>query len=278
MQCVIDGVGLLGPGLTDWTSAQAVLTGRTLFPAPEHWAAQWPALAAPMLPPTERRRAGNAVRLAVMLAEQTLAASGIDPAAPALVFASSTGDTQVLTDICASLATPDRMISPMRFHNSVHNAPSGYWTIHSGGRMPTTAIALADDTVAGGLREAVAQVVAEQLPVLLVAHDIPFPPPLAAVEPIAAPFGFGLLLSPQPSARSLARLTVARLPAEAPTRLADPALDALRQGVPAARGLPLLVALAQLTAQLTPQSETQRVVLADGDASLVATLAPVSCA
>ena len=274
MHCVIDGVSLLGPGLADWVGAQAVLTGETAFSAPEHWAALWPNLAASMLPPTERRRAGNAVRLAVMLAEQTLAATDFDPAAPALVFASSSGDTQVLTDICASLATPDRMISPMRFHNSVHNAPSGYWAIHSGGRMPATAIALADDTVAGGLREAVAQVVAEQVPVLLVVHDIPFPAPIHAVEPIAAPFGFGLLLSPHPSEKSLARLTVARLPTESPTRLADPALDALCQGVPAARGLPLLVSLAQLMAQ----GRYQRVVLADGAASLVATLAPVPCA
>ena len=272
MQCVIDGVGVIGPDLPDWPTAQAVLTGAVPFVEASQWPARMPPLTATSLPPTERRRAGQAVRLAVMVAEQTLTLSAIEPTAPALVFASSTGDTQVLTDICASLATPERLVSPMRFHNSVHNAPSGYWTIHTGGQMPATAVALHEETVVAGLREAVSQVVAEQVPVLLVVHDVPFPPPLDAVEPIAAPFAFGLLLAPQPSERSLARLSLQRIPQEVPTSMPDAALEALRLGVPAARGLPLLAALAKLLRT----GVTTEVALADGSVSMMVTLDPVA--
>lgn len=272
MQCVIDAMGVIGPALPDWSTARSVLTGAVAFAPAEQWSDCAPPLTAMMLPPTERRRAGQAVRLAMMVAEQTLTQVVIDPASPALVFASSSGDTQVLTDICSSLATPERMISPMRFHNSVHNAPSGYWTIHTGGQMPATAVALHDETVVAGLREAVAQVIAEQVSVLLVVHDVPFPPPLAAIEPIAAPFGFGLLLSPTPSTHSVARLSLTRAAAEPATSVSDPSLEALRLGVPAARGLPLLAALAMLEASGAPQ----RVVLADGAASLIARLTSVA--
>ncbi|WP_407276036.1 beta-ketoacyl synthase chain length factor [Halothiobacillus sp. DCM-1] len=268
MQCVIAGAGLIGPGLVDWPTAQPVLTGARALVEPAQWGEHLPPLTASMLPPTERRRAGQAVRLAVMVAEQTLHGLPIDPVTLALVFASSTGDTQVLTEICASLATEERAISPMRFHNSVHNAPSGYWTIHTGGRMPATAVALYHDTVAAGLREAMTQVVAEQLPVLLVVHDVPFPPPLAAVEPVCAPFGFGLLLLPTGASPALARLTLRRLPAGEATGMVDPSLEHLRLGVPAARGLPLLAALARL--KQTGVGDT--VQLADGTGMLALTV------
>ena len=48
-------------------------------------------------------------------------------------------------------------ISPTRFHNSVHNAAAGYWTIGAGCMQATTALSAYDATFAEGLLEALAQ-------------------------------------------------------------------------------------------------------------------------
>lgn len=238
----LDGIGVFVPGIADWPQARAVLNGSATFDIN----ADIPPFNVADLPGTERRRAGKSVKLAVDLAAQAVLAARIDPTQPAAVFASTSGDTNVLTDICAALATDDRLISPMRFHNSVHNAGSGYWTIAQGNRQPTTALALHNLTASAGLLEAAVQVVTEQMPVLLVIYDIPFPPPLDAAEPIAAVFGVSFLLRPERTEHSVAQLALSLTAAsETPVdTLTNPALEALRTGVAAARILPLLAALA----------------------------------
>lgn len=238
----LDGIGVFGPGIADWSQARAVLNGSAAFELD----ADLPPFNVADLPGTERRRAGKSVKLAIDLAAQAVHAARIDPAQPAAVFASTSGDTNVLTDICAALATDDRLISPMRFHNSVHNAASGYWTIAQSNRQPTTAVALHNLTASAGLLEAAMQVVTEQMPVLLVIYDIPFPPPLDAAEPIATVFGASFLLRPERTEHSVAQLALSLTAASASPvdTLSDPALEALRTGVAAARTLPLLAALA----------------------------------
>jgi len=240
MKVYVNGIGVFGPGLSGWADSRAVLAGEQRYAG-----GVLPAFDQSVLPATERRRAGKSIKLAVDLAGQAMQESGVDPTDPAIVFASTSGDTEVLTSICAALATEDRMISPMRFHNSVHNAASGYWTIAVGSRQPTSAIALHELTVAAGLLEAVTQAVVERTPVLLVVYDIPFPPPLDAAEPISAVFGSSLLLQPEPDAASRVCLDLA-LAADGTdaTTLDDPELESLRQGVTAARMLPLLRLLA----------------------------------
>lgn len=246
-QVYLDGIGFFAPGIADWSQACAVLNGVTPFD--RH--ADLPAFNIADLPATERRRSGKSVKLAVDLATQAVRTAQIDPTQPAAVFASTSGDTEVLTDICVALATDDRMISPMRFHNSVHNAASGYWTIAQNNHQPTTAVALHHLTASAGLLEAVTQVVTEHTPVLLVIYDIPFPPPLDAAEPIAAVFGMSFLLQPDRTDQSLALLSLSLTPADQARVdiLPDSALEALRTGVAAARTLPLLAALANLSSE-----------------------------
>jgi hypothetical protein len=244
MNVYIDGIGLFGPGLHGWTDHIDLFRGRRAYEAGD-----LPAFDHAVLPATERRRAGKSIKLAVDLAGQAIRTANIDPTEPAIVFASTSGDTEVLTHICAALATEDRMISPMRFHNSVHNAASGYWTIAVGSRQPANAIALHELTASAGLLEAATQAVTEHIPVLLAIYDIPFPSPLDAAEPITTVFGTSFLLRPERSAHSLARLELSLTADEAalPDSMRDPKLEALRCGVPAARILPLLQALAAET-------------------------------
>jgi hypothetical protein len=233
------GIGLLGPGLADWTSGRAALR------APAAWTPAPAVLPAPArLPPAERRRAGAIVKLCVAVADQAVAqATGVDPAALATVFTASSGDGANCHALCEALATPQRLVSPTRFTNSVHNAAAGYWHIATASRAPSTSLSAHDAGAAAGLLEAASQCAADARPVLLVAGDTPYPEPLAAMRPLPDSFAAALLLAPAGTPGAIARLGIALAAAPA-TRCADARLEALRAAVPAARLLPLLQALA----------------------------------
>lgn len=235
----VAGVGLLGPGLADWRAGGPILAGAAPYqPSPT-------VLPVPLaLPAAERRRVGAIVKLAIGVAQQAVTEAGIDPAHLPAVFASSGGDGVICHEICETLATDDRQISPTRFHNSVHNAASGYWSIATGATAASSAVAAYDGSFAAGLIEALAQIVVQRTPALLCAYETPYPEPLLAKRPMPDSFGTALVLTPTAGAACLARITAAL--GEAPADpLADPALEALRVGVPAARSLPLLRLLAR---------------------------------
>ena len=63
------------------------------------------------------------------VAAQACAMAARDAAALPCVFASTHGDLAITDYMCATLAGAPRELSPTKFHNSVHNAPAGYWTI-----------------------------------------------------------------------------------------------------------------------------------------------------
>jgi hypothetical protein len=241
----LHGIGVLGPGLVGYTNtSRALLAGRRLYrcePIPDPLA--------PLLPPNERRRSSALVRHALAVAEEAMCAAEIDAADLVTVFASSGGEYAILDRICAALASPERALSPTLFHHSVHNAAAGYFAIATGSRRSSTALAAYDATFAAGLIEAAAQVAAEPHPVLFVAYDLPPPEPLYPARPLSAPCALALVLGGQRTA-AIARLQMDLCGRDTPvTRLSDPSLDALCRGNPAARGLPLLVALARGVAE-----------------------------
>ena len=236
----IEGIGLLGPGLDGWTSSTALLEGRAPY------IPQATVLSTPDgLPPAERRRLGRVVKLALGVGLQATSKAGADPATLAAVFASSGGDGQNCHEICQALSLDERLISPTRFHNSVHNAAAGYWSIATGSRAASNAVSAYDASFAAGLLEAVTQVVVDQTRVLLVAYDAEYPPPLFVKRPIPEAFGVALVLAPvgRPSEASLGRLTLSFSDSPA-DRMRDAALESLRASIPAARSLPLLYQLA----------------------------------
>lgn len=241
MRVFVEGIGILAPGLEGWRSTRGVLANaRPYEPRP---------ISAPtvgLLPPAERRRAGLTVRLAIAVGMEALGQAHRAAQEMSMVFASSGGDGETIHEILAVLATEQREVSPTRFHNSVHNAPSGYWALATGSRAPSISLSAYDDSFAAGLLEAAVQVAVHNRPVTLIAYDVPYPPPLHAARPIATIFGMALVLAPECSERALASLTVAM--AEVPrsaTMMLDPELEHLRLGNPAARALPLLVAMAR---------------------------------
>ena len=234
------GVSVWAQGMPGWIAARPVLAGE----------APWTDTAQPpppptMLPPTERRRAGPVIRLALAVAAEAAASSGIDPATLRCVFGSSNGDGLVVGSILKALATAaegERVVSPTQFHNSVHNAPAGYWSIAHGSRQPVTCLGAHDATWAASLLKAMAELAAEQAPVLLCCYDHPLPPPLAALRPTGAAFATALVLGPPQDGVPLLR--VGWRAGAGPGSALPEALARLRRENTVAESLPLLVALA----------------------------------
>jgi hypothetical protein len=254
MRVYADGVGVLGPGLGGWPAARAVLRGEASYAMTE--------MARPnadVLPPAERRRCGDTVRLALHVGLEAVGHAGASAAALPTVFTSSSGDGEVTHQLCTALARSARDVSPTRFHNSVHNAPAGYWSIATEAREPSTSICVFESSFAAGLLVAALQVTTARRPVLLIAYDAPYPPPLDVLYPMIAPFGVALLLAPEAGGGSLATIAIELVEAAPETPVADPGLERLRRGVAAARSLPLLAALARgerLRAELAYLPET----------------------
>lgn len=241
----VHGVGILGPGLAGWEAARRVMSREQPYryelppdPRPD------------ALPQNERRRGARTVRWAIAVAEEAMRNSGITPANVASVFASSSGDGDTLHQICEALARPEREVSPTRFHNSVHNAAAGYWSIACGSRRTSTTLCGHDASFGLGLLEASALVQAGEDAVLLVVYDLPYPEPLCTVRPIRAPLAIAILLSGEPRRLTLARWKVS-LTAEA--TMTDPARDwpAELASNPAAQALPLLAAVARQAVDTT---------------------------
>lgn len=242
LKAFVEGIGLLGPGLASWPNGREQLSGTTPY-LTARCALPLPAA----LPAAERRRAGAVVRVSLAVGQDAVAASGMNAADLPSVFSSSSGDAINCHEICSALASSDRLISPTRFHNSVHNASSGYWSISSGAMASSSVLCARDASFAAGLLEAMTLVAVEQTAVLLVAYDTDYPEPLRSMRPLPDSFGVALVLAPQQSQRSLAEWTLepaSCFTSAAADRLDDDALEQVRASIPAARCLPLLRSVA----------------------------------
>lgn len=242
MQVYLNGVGLWAPGLAGWSTSREILAGREPYrdmPLSR--------LAPVILPQTERRRSGNTILLAIQAGQDAIQQTTVNPHDVATVFASSSGDLEIVNDLCTALSQPERLVSPTRFHNSVHNAAAGYWSIATGSQQVSTSLSCYDATFAAGLIESAAQVMGDDQPVLFVAYDWPPPPPLHAKRPLVAAFSVGMMLMPQRSDQSIASLSIDIVASrkDQTSKMNNTGLDTLRLGNPAARALPLLAVIAR---------------------------------
>lgn len=184
----IEGIGFWAGGLPSWDAARAFVADGVL-------AEDAPARPSPqLLAPNERRRAPGSVAVALQVALEACQAAARDPATLPSVFASTHGDLAITDYMCTTLAESPANISPTRFHNSVHNAAAGYWTIGAGCMQAATAISAYRATFAQGVLEAVVQLVGGSDAVLLVAYDANSAGPLAAVSSSTGLLGGALVL------------------------------------------------------------------------------------
>ncbi len=235
LSATVEGIGFWSNGLPDWSAARAFVRDGALPEAA-------PARPSPqLLAPNERRRAPDTVAVALEVALAACTAAGRDPRALPSVFASTHGDLGITDYMCATLAADPRSISPTRFHNSVHNAAAGYWTIGAGCTEATTAISAYDATFAEGLVEALVQLAAGEEAVLLVGYDGGAVGPLMPISNSAGLLGGALVLSRLPKADA-PRIEVTLQPGRRPADAAR--LSELAGGNAMAQMLPLFEAFA----------------------------------
>jgi hypothetical protein len=235
----IQRVGVCAPGLAHWPAAQAVLAGAAAF-APD----AVPKLDAAALPATERRRANATTRWALQAAAE--AVSGLAPdavAGLATVFASADGDGEVLATVLRDLAAEKVALSPTTFHNSVYNAPAGYWSIAAHAPAPSTTVCAGAATFAAGFLEACVQGACDASDVLLVAYDHPFPPGAAIATGVRSAFACALLIAARPDG-AIVRVDASDV-TEGPATPLPGHLAAAFACNAAASALPLLFALAR---------------------------------
>ena len=237
----IEGIGYWGNGLPSWEAARAHVRSGTL-------PADAPLRPTPqLLAPNERRRAPETVAIALDVALAACTAAGRDPKTLSSVFASTHGDLAITDYMCATLADAPHTISPTRFHNSVHNAAAGYWTIGTGCTQATTALSAFDATFAEGLLEALAQLADDggaddDKAVLLVGYDNASAGVMRAINGSRGLLGAALVLSRRPQAHGPhLRATLVDAIAPPPTG----ALARLAAGNAMVPMLPLFDALAQ---------------------------------
>lgn len=235
----IEGIGVWARDLPDWQVARSIFVDNAAVATIP--AARPPATA---LAPGERRRAPESVLIAVEAAQQACAMADREARELPHVFASAYGDLAINDYLCATLARAPGEVSPTKFHNSVHNAPAGYWAIASGCMRASTAVSAGAASFGAGLLEAAVRACSESGPVLLVVYDIAACGPLRDTIASRSAFASALVLAPW-SPRAVAR---ARLHAGDGTAMlapAPPLLHASHAGNPAAASLPLLAALAR---------------------------------
>ena len=239
LSVTVQGIAFWASRLPGWDVAREVMRGTQA--APEGVS---PRPAPVLLAPTERRRAPDTVALALEVAQRACAASGHAPSELPSVFASTHGDLAISDYMCATLVATPTLISPIKFHNSVHNAAAGYWSIGTGSYASYTALSAYQYTFAAGLLEAATQVACDARPVLLVAFDVEAKGPLATISPSRGLLGAALVLAPSSeSGTHRLRLELAASDAATLTSASSPAAALVAENV-LANCLPLFERLA----------------------------------
>jgi hypothetical protein len=184
----IAGLGVWSEKFSNWSEFSAGLnTGK------------WQSESKPeakLISPRERRRAPELVKIAVEVMSQACKIASMDPSRIATVFSSAMGDMQIIDYLCDLLVTTPRAVSPTRFHNSVHNAPTGYWSIATKSHSPANAVSAYSYTASVAFLEAAIQASEEKMPVLLVTQEMAAPITLKQICPSEQPFSAAFLLTP----------------------------------------------------------------------------------
>lgn len=255
MKASILGLGLTAPGLVNFEQFKALMAENKTPELSEPLEKYSPSF----LPANERRRTTATIKLALKTAEQ--AWNSFKEANPKaltqvpVLFVSKDGDTLNSAKICQALSENEPMISPTQFHNSVHNAPAGYWMIGQNNHAPASAISAGMYAVANGLLEAVLQSQQAKTPVLVVFYDLPVDQAIASIEADStdktnktpSPFAFAMVLdaSQKEGLDTCPSLSLILTSIENKLELADNPY----QGLPAAQAYPLLKKIALLSTE-----------------------------
>ncbi|HIN39665.1 MAG TPA: hypothetical protein EYM84_05280 [Flavobacteriales bacterium] len=230
----VNGVSVVAPGMEIPGELQGILKDNIKW-IPIELSRMKPSA----LPANEARRTTTVIRLVLKVIE----AIEYEPNT-SVVFASSEGDLDITDKICKALATEEKMVSPTLFHNSVHNAPAGYFSIAANMKTPSVSLSAGDNTFSAGLIEAASQVLVEGNDVLLVSYDNTTPTDLNDFRHFDYPVGIALLLSASKKSIAVGSINVSVVSEKVDTtQCFNDSLEALRVGNPIGLGLPLIESL-----------------------------------
>ena len=125
------------------------------------------------------RLRSRATSLTRMVAEAYGQVLDLDPEPPRIVLASAWGELRLTTELLDQLTGSSPALSPTGFHNSVHNASTGYLSIATENRGAAVAISGAGDTLSMGFLEAMSIVCVDGQRTVLVVADESVPEPFA---------------------------------------------------------------------------------------------------
>ncbi|EPC03288.1 hypothetical protein L861_17245 [Litchfieldella anticariensis FP35 = DSM 16096] len=236
----VESIAMLGPGLPDWQTSIDMLRNPVRF-AP----GAAPGITTAPAKANGRRRTTPVIRLALQVTDQLARDSSLDLSKATSIFASSSGDLQVLDKVCTSLTEEDPPVSPKQFQNIVHNAAGGFWSLEAGAKGTTTSLSARESSFTAGLIEAYTCLIDVDAPVVFACYDHPAPPLLDRYLPIPTPFASAMVLTREPTSNSRFALACDIHPEQPETVMIDhPELERLRTTHTAARGLPLFHTMA----------------------------------
>lgn len=244
MRVNITGIGIWTRGIRSWEEFLEVSKG-TRGNADRSFETPSPDL----IPARERRRAPLIVKLGVETLTQACTMAGLAQDAASSVFTSTLGDIGISDYICSTLTGENKLLSPTKFHNSVHNAPSGYWSISAGNQQPGSYVGGFLYSFPVALLEAVTMVVTEHEPVAVVATDVAHTNPFSDICQITESASIALMLEPDhtcsgwPAGFEVSRRNESRQ-AERWPAATPAAIQQLGESSPVARALAVLSVLA----------------------------------
>lgn len=252
----IQSIGVAGSGFSNWEQAKSILNNEQSISLE-----QAEKYKITILKPNEARRTSTTIKIALQSAEESLSQASFEADQLFSIFVSSDGDPNILQSICQELSTEDKFVSPTQFHNSVHNAPAGYWSIGQQSMRGINSIACGDCSVSGALIEAASLLKTGGNAVLVVCFDVKSPAPLNTARSIKYSLASSMILTRSETAESLFSIDFDLKPVEKGpvTQMTDPLLERLRTDSPAFRGLPLLKSLSSLN--------SDEIILAYSDSS-----------
>ncbi|MCH2185017.1 beta-ketoacyl synthase chain length factor [Myxococcota bacterium] len=144
-----------------------------------------------------RRRATPLTRMSVEVMQQALKMAKADAAKTPSVWATAHGEHSTAIGLLDMMLKGEGKLSPTKFHNSVHNTPSGYASISAKNRSPSTTLTGGAELVASAFCEAGAMVSALNRDVVLVLADEPLMSPFDSPNS-TRPLAISFLLSANP--------------------------------------------------------------------------------
>lgn len=192
--------------LLGWSFAPVV----ALRSAEDQGALSSSGLSLDFIPAALRRRCSTFSKVTLAVAHAALQRAPSRGATPT-VFASTHGESEITKNLLVEIAHAEPM-SPMGFSLSVHNAASGLYSIATGNKAPSTAVAAGANTFLMGLCESLMMIHQDRASqVLFVCSDDLVPSiflPVGQSQP--GPYAFSMLLgAPQAGGEALLCVDIA---------------------------------------------------------------------